>query len=42
MFVVSSVNEDYEYKFGLCKKPSTIVECQYIVLGVSHKPILHS
>jgi len=22
------VNEDYEYKIGLCKKPIAIVECQ--------------
>ena len=27
-FRASSVNEDYEYKIGLCKKPCTIVECQ--------------
>ena len=27
-FRASSVNEDCEYKIGLCKKPNTIVECQ--------------
>ena len=27
-FRASSVNEDYGYRIGLCKKPSTVVECQ--------------